>query len=293
MNVYTIAGMTIEGTTYRQFGNISVDPSIEKMVNSGGQVDAVFAAIQRMRPMCRFSSRNLALFLGLAGAAPAAITGTVVVYFAKLSHGGTRDYTACFSATFNDGMLALRTASAGHQEEGEAQYEVYGTFDGTNVPVVFAAAATCPAESAAVAKFTAGPYKIGTTTIETQRVELDTGFDIGQYGHSGEIYDRAACVLSRKPMLRVDTYDLGAISTLTALGAGDDVTMFFRKKANTGANVADATEEHIGLTASLALITAGQIGGGEGQPATGRIDSQLVFDGTNPIFAIDTTSAVA
>lgn len=293
MNLYTIAGITIEGTTYRQFRSITVDPGIEKMVNTGGQVDAVFSAIQRMRPLARFTSNNLALFLALAGAAPTAISGTIVLYFAKLTHGGTRSYTACVSVTINDGMLVLRRASAGHQEEGEAEYEIYATYDGTNVPIILATGATCPAESAAVAKFTAGPFKIGTTTIETQRVELDTGFDIGQYGHSGEIYDRAVCVLTRKPTLSIDTFDLGAISTLTALGTGDDVTMYFRKKSNQGGNVADATEEHIGLTATVAHITPGEIGGSEGQPTSGRIHCQLIFDLTNPIYAIDTTAAVA
>lgn len=293
MNAYTIAGITIESTTYRQLTNISVDPGIEKMINTGGQTDAVFSAIRSQKPMCRFSSPNLGLFMGLAGASGAAITATVVVYFAKLVHGGTRSYSACFKATFNDGMFVLRKASASNGQEGSAEYELYGTFDGTNAPVIFAGSATCPAEGATVAKFTNGPFKIGTTTIESQSNEFDTGFDIGQYSVNGKVYDEAACILARKPVMRVQTLDLGAIDTLTASGAGDDVTMYFTKKTNQGANVANATEEHISLVAALAHITPGVIEGSEGKEATATIESQLLYNLTDAIVVIDTTAAIA
>ena len=293
MNAYRIAGITIESTTYRQLTTISVDPGIEKMINTGGQVDAVFSAIGRQRPMCRFSSPNLGLFMGLAGASGAAITATVVVYFAKLVHGGTVDYTACFKATFNDGMFVLRKASASNGAEGSAEYELYATYDGTNAPVIFAGSATCPAEGGTVAKFTNGPFKIGSTTIETQSSEFDTGFDIGQYGINGEVYDRAACILARKPMMRVQTLDLGAIATLGAGGTGDDVTMFFTKKSNQAANVANATEEHVSLVGALAHITPGAIEGSEGREATGSIEAQLLYNLTDAIVVIDTTAAIA
>lgn len=293
MNAYVIAGITIESTTYRQLETISVDPGIEKMVNTGGQVDAVHSSIMRQRPMCRFASANLGLFMGIAGAAGAAITGTVVVYFAQLTHGGTRSYTACFKATFNDGLIVLRKASASNGQEGSAEYELYGTYDGTNAPVIFAGSATCPAEGGTVAKFTNGPFKIGSTTIESQSNEFDTGFDIGQYGINGEVYDRSVCILARKPVMRVQTLDLGAIATLTAAGAGDDVTMYFTKKTNQGANVANATEEHVSLVATLAHITPGNIEGSAGKEATASIEAGLLYDLTNAIVVIDTTAAIA
>lgn len=292
MNAYTIAGITIESTTYRQLKTISVDPGIEQMINTGGQVDAVFAAMKSQKPLCRFSSPNLALFLGIAGANGAAITATVVVYFAKLTHGGTRSYSTCFSATSNDGLIVLRRAAAAQQEEGEAEYEIYATYDGTNAPLIFASGATCPAEAGAVNKFTCGPFKIGSVVIESQRNELDTGFDIGQYGHSGEVYDQAACILARKPTFRCETLDLAAISTLTALGASAAVTMYFRKKTNKGANVADVTAEHISLVSTAAYVTPGPVEGSEGREARGSILAQLVYDLTNAIFVIDTAAAV-
>jgi hypothetical protein len=264
------------------------------MINTGGQVDAVFAALQKQRPMCRFSSPNLALFMDISALAGAAISATVVVYFAKLTHGGTRDYTACFKATFNDGLIVLRNASAAHGQEGEAQYEIYATYDGTNAPVIFATGATCPAESSTVNKFTCGPFKIGSTTIESQRNEYDTGFEIGQYGINGEVYDRAACILNRKPVFRVQTLDLGAISAnVGGQGASGAVTMYFRKKTNKGGNIADATEENISLVGAASYITAGQIEGSEGKEASGQIEAQLVYNGTDAIVVMDTTAAVA
>lgn len=293
MNAFVIAGIEINGTAYRQLNTISVDPAIEKMINSGGELDTVFAAMLRSKPLCRFSSRNLAMFLDVCGPGGLAIDTTFNVYFAAYQHGGTRSYTACFKCTFNDGLIMLSSLRASHQQEAEAQYEVYATYDGTNNPLTFATGATCPADSGTVAKFTLGPLKLGSTVIETQDLEFNLGAETGLYGNNGESFDRMACIKNRKPMISGTTLNLNHANTVTPTGLSSAVTAYFRKKSNKGNSVADATAEHISLYATGAYVTMGTIEGSEGKEASAKIEAQLVWDGTNDIVAVDTTAAIA
>lgn len=293
MKAFTIAGIEINGTCYRQLNTISVDPAIEKMINTGGQVDTVFAAMLRSRPLCKFSSRNMAMFLDVVGPGGLAIDTTFNVYFASLEHGGTRDYTDCVKATFNDGLLMINRLRASQGQEAEAQFEVYATYDGTNNPVTFATGATCPADSGAVAKYTLGPLKKGSSVLEMQDAEFALAGEVGLYGINGESFDRMACIKNRKPTISGSTLNLEHANTITPLGASDTVTLFFRKKTNKGNSVADATAEHIKLHAAAAYLTVGSMDGSEGQEAKVQIEAQLVYDGTNDIVAVDTTSAIS
>lgn len=293
MKAFTIAGIEINGTCYRQLNTISVDPAIEKMINTGGQVDTVFAAMLRSRPLCKFSSRNMAMFLDVVGPGGLAIDTTFNVYFASLEHGGTRDYTDCVKATFNDGLLMINRLRASQGQEAEAQFEVYATYDGTNNPLTLATGATCPADSGAVAKFTLGPLKIGSTVLEMQDHEFALNGDVGLYGINGESFDRMACIRNRKPTISGSTLNLEHANTIGALGTGSAVTQFFRKKTNKGNSVADATAEHIKLYATGAYVSFGTMDGSEGQEAKVQVEMQLIYDGTNDIAAVDTTSAIS
>ena len=78
----------------------------------------------------------------------------------------------------------------------------------------------------------------------------------------------------------------------TAQGATDSY-VYFKKVAEGGTRVADATAEHIKFNVDEGIITVDSTDADDGGIATSTVRITTTYDGTNAPIVVSTTSAIA
>lgn len=141
---FTVGPASFNGTAV-ETQSVEVDPGIEVVSRSHhGYYLPVHCFVRSVRPKVRVTTMDAGVLasIGLTGLAQ---DGTdSFVYFRKLAEGSTR--TAELTAehakfTLDEGHFHVDSAEASEDGDAMATIEYDATYDGTNAPVVFAAAA--------------------------------------------------------------------------------------------------------------------------------------------------------
>lgn len=297
-NVYRGSAVDIDGTRLWQVNNLRVDPRVERVLNGAANVDTVFAAQTQIAPIGSFETPALSAAHSLVPIESGAAIASAKFYFAKLLQGETVAGSGShYEMDLNDCLAICRRIRAQQGQEASAEFEFIATYDGSNLPLSVSAAASLPTYSGTPEKYTLGPVYVGSTMIESQNVEFDTGIEVVAEGHSGQGYPSLAAIAARRPAVTVQTHDLSEITDAILAGAeaggGLETVVFFRALSNAGGPVADATTSHMSLTFEMELETAGSVSGDEASAAQGELMIHPIFDGTNAIVTVATGVAIA
>lgn len=289
---------------------VNVDAIMEQNIDSqikrineatSGDVYSRFQAVSEIKPRLSFGTYQLAVALasvGLTGLKIASTTNPGVQFFAYAhDEGGTRKSGASHrSYTVREGLIIPKKISCSHGQDAKLDYEIITTYDGTNDAIVIADTVTLTALAGDDERFTLHSLEIGGVTL-TQLESVEINFGIKAEGESsdGDIFDTFVSIDEIMPTISATGSDIEWLkSTNIPLigvdGAHADTILNLRKRALGGTFVADATAEHISITAcGLAVIDKPFQGG---QRAKTSINLEARHDGTNVPLIIDTTATL-
>ncbi len=286
--------------------NAQTNPTVESESSSGSHFPQ-FAVITGQKPRVMFNSRQAAALLGLTGLTGAVIDGSssLVAYFAALGTNGLpasgsvhRSYTSV------RGLLVPRRLQC--QGRGNLQVDaealVYSA-DGAAHPFVIADNVNLPSVVVNNIQHTLGPIAIGVTgTVITpdciNNVSIDFGSNADTLACGSALYDqhveqpRIAPVITLTGINAAVFGGSGAVPPVGLALAHAATTLYFRKRNPNGIGfTADATAEHIKLTANGIAVVTQHTGQGTSR-AEVTIQITTAWDGSTAPLTINTASAI-
>lgn len=293
-------GLTINATHLGGITNQAINTGSELVGEpTSGGVYPSFVSLVTQNPGINTTTHAIAAALGLVGVAGAAIAGAGVSAYAYAhAAGATRGGASLHKKyTFNAGMQVLRTLSCEHGKDAQLTLDTLGIYDGTHDPIVLAELQSVPTLTD-LERFTLGPITIGGIALTgVRRVEIDFGVSAAVEGSDGDVWPTFVSIDTIKPMITIrgiDPHwlkDTGGFLLEGGAATHANTAIYLRKRAIGGTFVADATAEHVLLTAcGMAVVDTPFDAGGE----AGETELKLTcyHDGTNIPIIIDTTAAL-
>lgn len=269
---------------------------------SSGEIYARIQALYAQKVAAGFSTRAIASALdacGYTGESIDDMTAGLSLYAQKHEHGASRAAGANHRKfTFNAGILVPRNLSVNHQGDAVLSYDAVITYDGSNDPVVITDSVSLPAGVTDAERFTMGKTTIESIEIAGKRsFSIDFGLDVVGEGADSDIWDTIASIRAVNTVLTLRTWHVDAFGAAGIPLAGKsathaNTTLYLRKRAAGDSFVADATAEHIKITAAgLCHVDTGFDADGN-DPTEVTLTMPLLFDGTNAPLIVDTASAI-
>jgi hypothetical protein len=286
---------------FNQLVNSSIDPRVEiGLVRGGGALAAAFGAVRSRRPQASFTSTAIKRVLDALTLKGTYYSGTSTFYLAKKTLGGGYATGANHaSITCPQALFVPRRLVAVQGQEASIDVDIFmiSTAADTTPAIAYAGSATLPTLTAADQAYTLGPGSInGSAMGSLQSLEIDFGLTERVEGADGNIYPSFACIERQAPIIKVTTMDPTILNTiLTGVAQGATASkIYLRKKSNEGANVADATAEHISFT----VTAAGQYNPGALQQSDeGDTSLEVLWtpldDGVTDVLALNTATAIS
>lgn len=302
---YRLSLIQLPGPVYiSQVENVTINSGIQKMLaNGAGEVLPSFTATEKQEPMISFKTEQLSTLLGAVGLYGLAISGTpVYLYFRLASATGNVAIatTSHLRIAVNFGHLFWSQITLPHAGRGSADCELHAGYDGTNLPIVYTGAVAVPSQPLASEVFGAGPVVInaGTAIGSVQSITIKSGVSLEKLSGNSEIWPTWMGINAAPASIDVECLDRQNWDA-SGLGLGGvaisgSTIVYARKKSNKGANVADATAEHISFLMNAGRILPDSSTGDGARPVSDRftIDG-ITSDGTTALMTIDATSAIS
>lgn len=291
---------TVLGGITRQSINLG---NMVRSVPTAGAVTSKFVALYHQSPTASFQTLNVGGALDLAGYQGTSIAGLaagLIMYAMKKAEGGTRTSgTAHRKYVFREGLVIPRTLTANHGEDATLDYDVIGTYDGSNLPVVETDSVALPTSPDDALRWT-----LHSATLESEALTgiqgftLDFGISAAVASSDGDLYPTFSCIDSQAPRITlrgIDTLWLasGVIPKTGLAITQANTSIFLKKRTDGGTFVADITAEHIKLTAAGMAVVQNAFDGSGNENATCDIEFTVNDDGTNAALLFDTTNAIS
>lgn len=296
---FTLYAVDNGGTLIDSISDFSITANVRRMLQgSGGDVEPRFVAVGEQEPVINFSSLAIASALSAIGADGAAVATTATIFLQKFLQDGTREGTLKhLKGVVNAGLFVPVTLRASQGQPAVIEYALHTRYDGTNDPIVFTANQTLTGTPTNDEMYTVGPVVInGTELTGIQEITVQFGLEVFKDISGGEIWPKFLAIEERRdPLIRIKTREASAIESLGLSGVAQGTTdskIYFRKKALGGANVAEATLEHVLISIDEGIINPTGPGGQHPTALEDTIEIRPVYDGTNSTFAVSTASAI-
>lgn len=276
--------------------------------SGSGIVDPTAVTLDTVEPRFSFTSTAVKTLLDNIGISGLRVTADVdeygvIAYLKKRAIGSTYQGAGAHgSLTVKAGMLALGSITAGQGRLATGAVECAAWSDGTNAPIVATASQSLPSLSPATSElFTVGPiYRNGSAIGGVQDVSIDLGLSIQLRRGDGEVYPTQGSIYTRAPRITFTTLHAEEfcgssaipITGLPLSGSGT-TKVFLRKCVEGGGRVADGTAEHILFQIYEGMMFASSVGGAHGDDQAVQVTIYPTWNGTNDVFVIDTTAAIA
>jgi hypothetical protein len=201
---------------------------------------------------------------------------------------------------FSESYAMIRRISVSHRQDAMAEVEAIALWDGTNNPVIPEATQALPTLPASSGRWTLGDVEVGGISIGCNiQVDFDFGVNVEAFGCDSDIWDthlNINQIVSRITITSLQPQGFatsGAVPLTGLIGTHANTTFYLRKRLAQGAGfVADATEEHIAITASGVLLVSDAHNAQANQRAQMSLQMECDYDGTNAPFTFDTTAAL-
>ena len=301
-NVHTLShisnsALAASDDVLSQLSNVNTTPGIDLLVSSpSGNVFPSFLAAQSQNPEVSFDTTQVLTVLTNTGVTMVDLTAQdSVLYFEKSSNLAVRAAgTVHTTLTMPNTALICNQITAGHRTPAVASCRLLNVYDGTNAPVTIASNSAM-----AGTKVDAQHYVLGGVSINgafltdgVQSVTVDFGQEFfggaGGLGADGTNYTTFFGINTIKPVITIQTHNLGWATYGLNGTAQSAVIVYFRKILTTGPDI-DANATAISLTGTTGLITVDNASGGGTDAATGTIrltqNATLVLNTTDAITA--------
>lgn len=281
--------------------NLALPPGIATASPQSGSLYDYFRSIVSEAFVAAITTESIAQILDTLGAIAKCITfdGThpgVVMYGEKHDEClGRASGSVHNTYTIEDGLLVPLTLECSHGANATISMNAIAT-KGTNDPVQMAYNVALPTGVTSDEVFGLGVCKVGGQQLDNvQSVSIDFGIQTMTKSGAGELAPQWASPSKIRPVISVTTTDPTIVDAAkldiegtTALHT--DTIFQLRKRAAYGKYVADATTEHIEITAA-GLITIDQMHSASGESdAAVTIKIEGVHDGTDVPLVIDTAA---
>lgn len=291
---YSVVGALKMNSTLIPFSSAGFSPEFQKaLLNSDARAGHSFTGIQTAGPVVRFTSPAVASVLGITGLVGAALTAceiylikhTAVAVASGSSHRK-------ISATTCIAQVESIATTGGYAEVTVA---IHAVEDGTNAVWVNDNAAALPTSPRVTDVWYQGPLYVGTTLHQVEQMTISPNSEVikrHSNGHTGPTFVGLRPVT---PSITVQNADGSLHNAAGAFGANIGPVTIFLRKGDEGSTtrVSDATETHISLVVPSAFLTGDGV---DGQPRTDvgfGVNLDVRDDGTNAIWTLDTTAAIA
>lgn len=269
---------------------------------SDGLADPYFSAVISQAPRMAFTT--LALAKGLALVGFESVVANVTMYDATRGDDGE------FASGANhvkyvmaSGITVPRTLNIPARGDASMSFETMGYSNSTTAPLTFTTAQSLGSYTPGSEElFGLGPVYInGSQITSLVGVSVDFGFSLQADMSDGVIWPKEVKVMSRLPVIRIRTSDSGnLVRALTAsasnyrgalcLDGTNGLKLWAKKRACAdGGYVADATAEHVLITALDGTVTVGPVTGPNRECV---ITVEPRRESTASV-AIDTTAAIS
>lgn len=295
---YKLHQVVLNATTIKGIESSNVTNSLSQyMLQGGGSLDPFGIVSLKSDQAINFVTTDFVTMLGVSGITPFTITGAgVKAYFRQLADGGV------FTGGANDvlatslkGRVHITGFSATQFGNASLNVSVIPTFDGTNSPVNITTGATSPTLAVDTDLFTLGTLSINSVLVPISSVSYDSGFKFESMGADGQPFNTEVFSLARNPKFTFTIHNASlpvTISKLIGNSTGGDVIFYLRKYSLGGGMVPDATAQHIKFTMKAGMIHSEGITAQNLSVASLQIIVTPSFNGTDPIVAINTASAI-
>lgn len=291
-NVHTLFACSLGGTLFDGLLSNPLDLGIRGLQEAfDGGVDPTFSAVAVQEPMFGLTTVQCGAALTAVGLSGLALTSGSpgLFYLQKMVDGAERGGAgAHVKMTVNKGHLipVQLVAGIGVSDFARLSYMCHCIYDGTNLPVVVATSQSLAGSPSVAAMFRAGTFTFNGSEIDgVQRIQVDFGIELKKLWAGGSVYPTFSAVRWRKPRIVVETVNALSLDTLTALGSAISSTAVvkFRKYAQGGAMVADATAEHISLTLNEGRCHPEGIENANGEVTGHRLVVTPTYNGSDAI----------
>lgn len=290
----------IGGVLQSQFTNqatMQTDPT-------AGSPYPQIATISEIKTGFRFTSYNVAAALSALGflGLPLAV-GTVAELY-EIQYGDDGFIVAGSNhrkVAFNAGRAFWRSITCQNRQDAQIEIEVMAlSSDGTTNPATFTegVAAPTPVDSArhTIASVSLGGIAMGCVTD----LRIESGMQITSETCNSNVFDTRMALASIVPKITVTTLNsqlvgsgAGKINISGAAATHANTSIKLRKRvAKTGTFVADATAEHIAITADGMVVPTQPFSASNNQDGNTVFELTATFDGTNLPYVINPASAL-
>lgn len=308
-NQYGLSMVRFGGATPADIGGIKdwrLDNGIAEIVESSdGEVDPRFAASMTQAQKVRFRSTDIKAVLDLIGVGGRSFVaaGTYTscsFHFRKRAAGGI--YSGGSNEFVISGTVGLAvpvSVRASHGQLAEIEVEIEFVSDGTNPPLAADTGATLPAFTFGPTQmWTIGPAYLNATLVEgLQDMTVDFGIETEPVKGDGFPWPTQVSIKQRRPSMRFDTFHLDAVDddviALIGQARSGSTRLFLRKKAEGGANVADATTQHIRFDVAEGRIHMESLGASHPNSALTQVVITPTHNGSVDSVVVNTAVAVA
>lgn len=224
---------------------------------------------------------------------------------------------ALVQAKYNDSALASGSAhrrlrfaksynminriSVSHRQDATVEFTSMALFDTTNLPVVAEESIALPTLPVSSGRWTIASVSVGGVSLLCNvQVDIDFGNSSDVFGCDSDIYDTHVNVNEIVPKISITSLDptgfktSGGVPLIGLVGTHANTKIVLRKRlASQAGFVADATAEHISITAAGVLLASNPFEGQGNQRAQASYLMTCAFDNTNSPIVLDTTYAIA
>ena len=300
-NLHTLYGVTVNTTVLGGITaqNVNMGVAVRSEARSG-EPYARHQAVVGRAPSAGFTTEAVAAALDVAGVLGYDLSGGagLILTAQKAADGGTRASGSVHRQyTMVHGLLVPTSLECSHGGDASLSYQAQAVYDGTNDPIVETDTAALPAGLADAERFTLGPVTLGAVALtEVKSLTINFGLEVRAEAADGDIFPTFSYIVRVAPSITIRGLNVEWLKSTNLPRAGKaathaNTTIYLRKRAVGGTFTADATEEHIKITAA-GLAWVDEAFGGSADGAEISATLQPYYDGTNTPIVIDTTSAL-
>lgn len=271
---------------------------------TAGSIYPVQTSIQEIKTGFRFTSNNVSAALGVLGFLGIPLSAQVPAELFEIQYGDDGFIVAGSNhrkIAFTTGRAIWRTISVANRQDAQIEIEVFGLSpDGSTNPAVFTEGVAAPAAvddaRHTIASATLAGIAMGCVTD----LRIESGLTITPEGCKSDIFDTRMGVQSVVPKIQVTTLATqlvgsaaGKINLPGVAATHANTSIKLRKRVNkTGTFVADATAEHVAITADGMVVPVQPFQANNNADGSTQFELTATFDGTNAPFLINAASAL-
>lgn len=271
---------------------------------TGGTYYPEHVSVASISPRSSFTSFDLPKLINKLGLIGATLTEGVgkpgfAIYQAKYNNSVISAGSTHRRLRYALSYAKINRLSVSHRQDANVECEAMAIYDESSAPVLIETSQALPTLPSSPGRWTIGPATINSVPVNCiTDLEVDFGVNATLFGCDSDIYDTHLNLDSIQPKIRFTVLDpeMFGSSTVPLIGLASthaNCSIVLRKRlASQAGFVANATAEHIEITANGTLQVTEAHGASGNQRAQTTLELSCTWDGTNAPVIFDTAYAI-